>query len=40
MFDLGETVNAALCNISCDGVYCGGNDVMNVYVTGKTIILS
>nr|XP_022331815.1 uncharacterized protein LOC111129644 isoform X1 [Crassostrea virginica] len=33
MVDLGETVNAALCNISCDGVYCGGNGVMNVYVT-------
>nr|XP_022331823.1 uncharacterized protein LOC111129644 isoform X2 [Crassostrea virginica] len=33
MVDIGETVNAALCNISCDGVYCGGNDVMNVYVT-------
>lgn len=24
-----------LCNIICEGIYCGGENVINVYVIGK-----
>ncbi|XP_052711589.1 uncharacterized protein LOC128185900 isoform X4 [Crassostrea angulata] len=30
---LGEPVDPALCNITCEGTYCGGKNVTNVYVT-------
>lgn len=35
LFFLGELVDFVLCNIICEGIYCGGENVINVYVIGK-----
>lgn len=35
LFFLGEIVDFVLCNIICEGIYCGGENVINVYVIGK-----
>lgn len=35
LFFLGEIVDFVLCNINCEGIYCGGENVINVYVIGK-----
>lgn len=35
LFFLGEIVDFVLCNIICEGIYCGGKNVINVYVIGK-----
>lgn len=35
LFFLGELVDLVLCNIICEGIYCGGKNVINVYVIGK-----
>lgn len=32
---LEKPVDPKLCNITCEGTYCGGKDVINIYVTGK-----